>query len=1366
MRPRSSVYPVTDVNFKRDRAPLDINFDNGTRISVAVDTEVMNFHNHSLFDCRKRTKGNGIVDSKVGVNVKCKVEDRRPLAKIALPKRRLGPDEIVNPKRKLVESGLLEMFQARSLILFFENFPVWMLGLELSQVHRIWLPQVNSKVDLIRSFNKSRDGPFYELVFSKFESLITYKDNVCCDLPYSSSLTLISGSLAFYQETLPICADGQVIYLLDTHSKLRKIPTFSPCLNRIKHASMGGATKFETIYSMVNINAPLKLSNLKRDISSYIDYSIRSARPLSFGNCFHVNQFDLLHPHALHTPVLVPSDFSSSGFGLRRMSQAELGAIFGVASEYVNALEHASFDFVPLQILRVLLSCGFQRSNRLSNKRARTMLNVPRCSPDKAPTYLPALQRTLPPAWAKCDEMSQKAAKDDDARIDFDKWDLRILALWPHAKQLISALRILTLRVQFRKLFREYKAFLRKNFSLAYESRLKSRMCLYWGLFHNRLRGVIDSSLYHRLGKFYGLAKIKTNINREAHKLESLDEELIAGRGCLNSYLGSTFFGWDKGSTLLYWRWTTDVQEYAKNGFVPYISTTLPNSKKGASTPKPLIFEKIYSKIKKALERNYLIIESDRNKVKNVIDYFGVEKGESDIRVVFNGTSCGLNRAVWAPNFWLPTAKSMVRAMNYNFKAVDIDLGEMFLNFPLSKKLRPYSGVDITPFKNRLKNDRLVRKVNQKLLATWSRTWMGFRPSPEWACRFYYLAEEFVRGNEQDIKNPLYWKSVILNLLGSDNYNPSLPNVYKWNDLVENIAGEIKACVDDLRVIGLNLEHAWAIARLIASRLQFLGIQDAPRKRRTDNGAWAGMIYHTSPSEIQTTVSVSKWLKGRSYIDLLVNEIKDNPDVEFEFKFLEQIRGYLCHLAMTFEILFPYLKGFHLTLCSHLPKRNEEGWKLADLEWIGYMQGRLQDGKLTKEQYDLDMARVFNPHNQPKRVKPVGRFFTCLKALKSFFSMPTPPIITHRSTNIRLVAYGFVDASKGGFGASIDYGLYTRYRVGIWGADTDADSSNFREFANLVETLEEEEKKQSLNNITMIIATDNSTVESALYKGNSSNIKLFDLIIRLRTLELRTGGKVIVTHVSGNRMKKQGTDGISRGQLTEGISIGEYMLQFCPWNETALERSSELKSWIVKVFGKKCEFLEPTDWFKRGHDHCGGYMDNNGHWRVKVKSGIFVWSPPPAAADAAIEELRKARLKRRKSTHIFIVPRLATTLWLKQLNKACDTVVYLPNHFSFWKSSMHEPLVLGICYPFLSHRPWQLRSSPKLFALGRKMRSMLKDPEVDARSVLLQLHDFCTKLPSLPEDVVWSLLYFEARSEFSQPPSSQNKRKRGDGQYG
>jgi len=83
------------------------------------------------------------------------------------------------------------------------------------------------------------------------------------------------------------------------------------------------------------------------------------------------------------------------------------------------------------------------------------------------------------------------------------------------------------------------------------------------------------------------------------------------------------------------------------------------------------------------------------------VDYFPVPKGLGplgewlDIRVVYNRTSCGLNEAVWAPGLLLPTADTAIRQLCFGFWSVDLDLGEMFLNFPLPKWLHKYLGVQM-----------------------------------------------------------------------------------------------------------------------------------------------------------------------------------------------------------------------------------------------------------------------------------------------------------------------------------------------------------------------------------------------------------------------------------------------------------------------------------------------------------------------------------------------------------------------------------------------------------------------------------------------------------------------------------------------
>jgi len=256
-------------------------------------------------------------------------------------------------------------------------------------------------------------------------------------------------------------------------------------------------------------------------------------------------------------------------------------------------------------------------------------------------------------------------------------------------------------------------------------------------------------------------------------------------------------------------------------------------------------------------------------------------------------------------------------------------------------------------------------------------------------------------------------------------------------------------------------------------------------------------------------------------------------------------------------------------------------------------------------------------------------------------------------------------------------------------------------------------------------------------------------------MELHSGSKFIVTHVSGERMKFQGTDGISRGQLREGIALGTSMLHYCPWGLSAIQRHPPLLQWCHDVFGSDLEVLSPCQWFSRGHDHNGGFYDERGLFRLNIKHGTYLWQPPPAAADAALEELRKARLKRRQSTHIIIIPRLCTTLWLKQLYKAADIVFYLPPLYSHWPCSMYEPLVIAILFPYARYFPWQFKNTPRLLSDRRKMQKMFQEAHLDTGSVLRKFFLSTRKISCLSEHLVRKLLYFGQPDDVPYSSSSR-----------
>jgi hypothetical protein len=86
------------------------------------------------------------------------------------------------------------------------------------------------------------------------------------------------------------------------------------------------------------------------------------------------------------------------------------------------------------------------------------------------------------------------------------------------------------------------------------------------------------------------------------------------------------------------------------------------------------------------------------------------------------------------------------------------------------------------------------------------------------------------------------------------------------------------------------------------------------------------------------------------------------------------------------------------------------------------------------------------------------------------------------------IFYGFGDASGKGFGSTMLSKKGIKYRIGLWGSDDEDESSNWKEFENQVEALEHEGAEGNLTNAMVYFFTDNSTVESCLYKGNSSSV--------------------------------------------------------------------------------------------------------------------------------------------------------------------------------------------------------------------------------------------------------------------------------------
>ena len=220
--------------------------------------------------------------------------------------------------------------------------------------------------------------------------------------------------------------------------------------------------------------------------------------------------------------------------------------------------------------------------------------------------------------------------------------------------------------------------------------------------------------------------------------------------------------------------------------------------------------------------------------------------------------------------------------------------------------------------------------------------------------------------------------------------------------------------------------------------------------------------------------------------------------------------------------------------------------------------------------------------------------------------------------------YGFVDASSGGFGATVERKDGMHGRFGIWGRDAEGASSNYRELRNMVETVEEEAKQGHLKNSELWIFTDNSTAEECFFKGSSTSYLLHELIVRLRKVEIEVGFMLYCVHVAWTRMIVQGTDGISRGILLEDVLAGQTMLLHIELAKGALERHPDVLD-FVKFWTevKNLKALTPEQWFVEGHGIRGGYRDDHGMWIPNHADNgcVYLWAPPPNCCRRGIRRM-------------------------------------------------------------------------------------------------------------------------------------------------
>ena len=787
---------------------------------------------------------------------------------------------------------------------------------------------------------------------------------------------------------------------------------------------------------------------------------------------------------------------------------------------------------------------------------------------------------------------------------------------------------------------------------------------------------------------------------RKAKRTKDFD----AGADAIQRACRSTWWEWSDGSRPFHWRWPAWYRSTIRDGLEVHLEGKPPiYKKKQSDESNPDVKKKVKEKLSKVRARRYIA----KGYVVSLTSFFSVPKGDTDIRMVYDGTKSGLNESMWVPRFGLPTIDTHLRSIEEGTFLADVDVGDCFLNFPLHLKLQALAGVDLTCY--------FPNPDNSPVWECWHRALMGVKSSPYQAVQGMTVAEEVIRGDPTCQKNVFRWDSVRMNCPGAQDYDPSKPWVSKIRK--DNIiAADLVGYVDDLRPSGSGRAEAWAAARRTASILNHLGIQDASRKRRDSSrkpGAWAGSVVVTREDGVFVTSDEEKWIKAKAMITEVLEMITRDPK-KLDRKRLESIRGFLIYVVRTYPPMKPYITGLHLTIDGWRETRDEDGWRLSSREVIEFFKNRSHQ-HTPQEQI-----------NAPNTVEAKPRLMEDMKALKLLMNEEKPLLRRVRSKKGRKVAYTFGDASEAGFGRTLAIDGKIYYQYGQWDHRSHGKSSNWREAQNLLDGLELAAQEYTLRGLEIFIFTDNSTAEGAFWKGTSPSPLLSKIALRMRQLEMKYDLIIHVIHVSGKRMIKQGTDGLSRADQTTGVMSGEAMEDFIPLNLSALERSPALETCLrLHLDEFNFRFLKPEGWFDEYHDY-----------------GNYIWAPPPAAADVVVDLINKARHKRPESMHLVLVPRLMTGRWRRLMARSSD-YYFVIDWANCWDLSEHyEPLLCFVFSPFCVSRPLlnrrnQLHSNMARL-LSRENLSKVRDDQ--KWNILRKLLRTAREICPLPDGILFNML--------------------------
>ena len=202
----------------------------------------------------------------------------------------------------------------------FERLPAW-----------IWvLRRVEWSDIIITEPDERRLRQAHPVVHERYQDCWRTTSTRVRDHPMAQEAVVwwVSGTLEFVKTLMLPTGVPQVSWIMGSQRRIPDRETIGHQWLSIAHAKVGGCTTARGVFRLTGVDHVVIPGDLTRNLSHIVKFSVRSKPCPPQLDVLHYKLSSKLSVQRLDLPIVVPSDFSATGWGQRQLEDGELAGAY------------------------------------------------------------------------------------------------------------------------------------------------------------------------------------------------------------------------------------------------------------------------------------------------------------------------------------------------------------------------------------------------------------------------------------------------------------------------------------------------------------------------------------------------------------------------------------------------------------------------------------------------------------------------------------------------------------------------------------------------------------------------------------------------------------------------------------------------------------------------------------------------------------------------------------------------------------------------------------------------------------------------------------------------------------------------------